>query len=162
MARRKAISPVIATVIIVAVTIAVAIAVAFWMTGIIGLFTGVERLEIVSIDVAPQNNTWQITVRVRNTGTTPVTIDGLYINGRLVAQLQNNNLTPVLNACAALENQSLKGPRGAIRPGETGEITFTLKSGNDCAGAMLNPGVSIEIKLHSSGGKEYPKLVVLP
>ncbi|MGC9096928.1 MAG: archaellin/type IV pilin N-terminal domain-containing protein, partial [Infirmifilum sp.] len=54
MTTRKGISPVIATVIIVAVTIAVAIAVAFWMTGIIGLFTGsVEKLEIVSLYVQP-------------------------------------------------------------------------------------------------------------
>ena len=38
--RSKGISPVIATVIIVAVAIAIAIAVAFWLTGIVGIFTG--------------------------------------------------------------------------------------------------------------------------
>ena len=51
---RKGISPVIATVIIVAVAIAIAIAVAFWMTGIVGIFTGqVEQLQIVA--ATPQN-----------------------------------------------------------------------------------------------------------
>jgi hypothetical protein len=45
---------VIATIIIVAVAIAVAIAVAFWMTGIIGLFTGaVEKIEFVSLYAQP-------------------------------------------------------------------------------------------------------------
>ncbi|MEM4430381.1 MAG: archaellin/type IV pilin N-terminal domain-containing protein [Thermofilaceae archaeon] len=160
MARRKAISPVIATVIIVAVTIAVAIAVAFWMTGIIGLFTGVERLEIVSIDVAPQNNAWQITVRVRNTGTTPVTIDGLYINGQLVAQLQQGQWAIQQGVCAALTQ--INGPTTAIRPGVDDTLILQLAQGQQCAGATLNPGISIEVKLHSSGGKEYPKLVVLP
>ncbi|RLF08230.1 MAG: hypothetical protein DRJ64_01405, partial [Thermoprotei archaeon] len=44
----KGISPVIATVIIVAVAIAISIAVAFWMTGIVGLFTGFEQVQITS------------------------------------------------------------------------------------------------------------------
>ena len=165
MARRRAISPVIATVIIVAVTIAVAIAVAFWMTGIIGLFTGVERLEIVSIDVAPQQNGWQITVRVRNTGTTPVTIDGLYINGQLIARLGAQGWQVEQGVCQALQNPpGVQGPNAAINPGTEAQppITFTLRQGDDCANARLNPGVSIEVKLHSSGGKEYPKLIVLP
>ncbi|MEM2298739.1 MAG: archaellin/type IV pilin N-terminal domain-containing protein, partial [Thermofilaceae archaeon] len=65
MAGRRAISPVIATVIIVAVTIAVAIAVAFWMTGIIGLFTGFEQLQIITII----DDSDSIEVTVRNTGT---------------------------------------------------------------------------------------------
>ena len=43
----KTISPVIATVIIVSVAIAIAVAVAFWMTGITGLFSRYEKLEIV-------------------------------------------------------------------------------------------------------------------
>ncbi|MGC9147233.1 MAG: archaellin/type IV pilin N-terminal domain-containing protein, partial [Infirmifilum sp.] len=80
MTTRKGISPVIATVIIVAVTIAVAIAVAFWMTGIIGLFTGsVEKLEIISLYAQPNQNGWNVTMMVRNTGTTTTSIDEVFI-----------------------------------------------------------------------------------
>ncbi|MCS7104298.1 MAG: hypothetical protein NZ954_01875 [Thermofilaceae archaeon] len=158
MPRRKGISPVIATVIIVAVTIAVAIAVAFWMTGLIGLFTGTERLEIVSIDVDPTTNAWRLTIRVKNTGTVPVTIDGIYINGRLAASY-DTNWQPVSGACEAMSG--LSGD-SRVNPGETKTISFQLSFGGNCAGAKLNPGVGIEVKLHSSGGKEYPKLVVLP
>jgi len=162
VARRKAISPVIATVIIVAVTIAVAIAVAFWMTGIIGLFTGVEKIEIVSIAVTPpdQNNpNWQVAIIVRNTGTVPVTIDTVLINGQPAAQLQNNNLQPNQNICPAIGNI-----QGTVNypPGVQDQINFELTPNANCAGATLTPGLSIEIRLHSTGGKEYPKLVVLP
>ena len=45
---KKGISPVIATVIIVSVAIAIAVAVAFWMTGITGLFTRYEKVEVTN------------------------------------------------------------------------------------------------------------------
>jgi len=41
-------------------------------------------------------------------------------------------------------------------------MTLTLSEGQNCGATTLSPGVSIEIKLHSTGGKEYPKLATLP
>jgi archaeal flagellin N-terminal-like domain len=83
-AEKKGISPVIATVIIVAVTIAVAIAVAFWMTGIVGLFTGFEQVQIVSAipTFDSQNKKFNITLTVKNTGTSPASPDNILINGQ--------------------------------------------------------------------------------
>jgi len=157
--RRKGISPVIATVIIVAVTIAVAIAVAFWMTGIVGLFTGTEKLEIVSINAAPAaGGGWTITVTVKNTGTTTTSIDAIYINGYLAFPAGANALD-----CVDHLNPNL--PVRLI-PGDQQDIAFDIIQGacNLGANAVFNaaPGGSIEVKLHSTGGKEYPKLVVLP
>jgi len=161
VARRKGISPVIATVIIVAVTIAVAIAVAFWMTGIVGLFTGAEKLEIVSINAAPAagGGGWIITVTVRNTGTTTTAIDSIYINGYLA----------FTTAAGATTLSCVGGDPGLpvrLIPGAQQDIVFNINQGacNLGGNRVFNaaPGGSIEVKLHSTGGKEYPKLVVLP
>ena len=144
MAGRRAISPVIATVIIVAVTIAVAIAVAFWMTGIIGLFTGFEQLQITSI-IDTQTD---IQVTVRNTGTSTASIVDVYINGRAcVAQ-------------GACEVQDLdQNSPIVLRPGQQKVLTIT-DIDRDIVG-NIGPGVSVEVKLLTASGKEYPKLIVL-
>ncbi|RLF16807.1 MAG: hypothetical protein DRZ82_10420, partial [Thermoprotei archaeon] len=78
-----AISPVIATVIIVAVTITVAIAVAYWMGGIAGLYTRFEQLEIVEAYAVKDetNKCWRVVLKVMNKGSSPATIDGIYLNG---------------------------------------------------------------------------------
>jgi len=46
--KNSGISPVVATVILVAVAIVIAIAVAFWASGLVGVFTRFEKIEIVS------------------------------------------------------------------------------------------------------------------
>ncbi|MEM0119501.1 MAG: archaellin/type IV pilin N-terminal domain-containing protein [Desulfurococcaceae archaeon] len=156
MARRKAISPVIATVIIVAVTIAVAIAVAFWMTGIIGLFTGFEQLQITTI-LDDQNG---IQLTVRNTGTQTATITDIFINGRSCgAQLQ----------CALqVDNQPPQNPQNGrynivLNPGQQVQITITFAAAQAQQANLGNigPGTSLEVKLLTASGKEYPKLLVL-
>ncbi|MCX8180861.1 MAG: hypothetical protein N3E41_05765 [Thermofilaceae archaeon] len=145
MAKRKGISPVIATVIIVAVTIAVAIAVAFWMTGIIGLFTGFEQLQITSI----WDDNDGIHVSVKNTGTQAASITDILINGK--------SCLNVLTTCKI--NGTAPSQRLPISL-QTGESkTFTITAGR--TDATLDPGVSVEVKLVTAAGKEYPKLLVL-
>jgi hypothetical protein len=131
------------------------------MTGIVGLFTGAEKLEIVSINAAPvAGGGWTITVTVRNTGTTTTSIDSIYINGYLAftTAAGANALTCVDNLQPGLPVQLI--------PGAQQDITFVINQGPCNIGAtqVFNaaPGGSIEVKLHSTGGKEYPKLVVLP
>ncbi|MEM1930179.1 MAG: type IV pilin N-terminal domain-containing protein [Thermofilaceae archaeon] len=155
MAGRRAISPVIATVIIVAVTIAVAIAVAFWMTGIIGLFTGFEQLQITTIMDTQQG----IQLTVRNTGTQTATITDIFINGRSCgAQLQ----------CTLQVGNQRQDPQNGrysivLNPGAQVQITITFTSTNAQQANLGNigPGTSLEVKLLTASGKEYPKLLVL-
>ncbi|QOJ79061.1 DUF4352 domain-containing protein [Infirmifilum lucidum] len=167
MAKRQAISPVIATVIIVAVTIAVAIAVAFWMTGIIGLFTGFEQLTIDAINAVPTILPggfpgWEVSVTVTNRGTSPTSITHIYINGYLAWDIGGI----IIVGCPALFGVDVDPPAGAgaipFNPGESRTITLTITKGGTCGPTTLNPGGSVEVKLHTSGGKDYPKLVVLP
>jgi len=152
VARRKAISPVIATVIIVAVTIAVAIAVAFWMTGIIGLFTGFEQLQITTIMDTQQG----IQLTVRNTGTQTATITDIFINGRSC----NVQLRCALNVNP---QQALQNNNVVLNPGQHVDITisFTRANAQQANLGDIGPGTSIEVKLLTASGKEYPKLIVL-
>ncbi|MCS6785113.1 MAG: hypothetical protein NZ581_07985, partial [Candidatus Caldarchaeum sp.] len=78
--RRKAgISPVVATVILVAVAIVIAIAVAFWASGLVGIFTRFERVEIVSV-VQTDDDTFRVILR--NTGSADTSIIQTVVNGR--------------------------------------------------------------------------------
>ena len=154
MARRKGISPVIATVIIVAVTIAVA----FWMTGIIGLFTGaVEKLEIVSATAtATDEEGWKVILVARNTGTVQTSVDVIFVNGYNATKLK----------CDSTEVKITPNLPKVIKPGE--EVSFTIEIAKGACTVdsttvfTARAGTSIEVKLHTTGGKEYPKLLTLP
>jgi len=159
MAKRRGISPVIATVIIVAVTIAVAIAVAFWMTGIVGLFTGFEQVQIVSAIPTFDNNKNQfnITLTVKNTGTSAASPDNILINGYPFS----DPITVYWNGTAE-NNKWQPGTTKTLPPGSTAVIYIVFSDNTAWAGGRLTHGTSVEIRIHTASGKEYSKLVVLP
>jgi len=139
---KRAISPVIATVIIVAVTIAIAIAVALWMSGLVGSFTQVENLQIVSAYADGSNGQWTITLKVKNVGTTDATIDKVFINGKPWQDMQKTI------------------PAGGE---DTIEITISNNSQQGSQQSItFSSGQMIEVRLHTASGKEYPKMVTLP
>ncbi len=73
----KALSPVVASIILIAVTVAVSIAVAAWMGGMtIGFMGSSEQVDIRNIAFATGN----ATVTVKNTGTSAVTINEVWVN----------------------------------------------------------------------------------
>jgi len=164
--KRQAISPVIATVIIVAITIAVAIAVAFWMTGIIGTFTSFEQISIETIYAQPTSDGkgWTVTLVASNKGTAPTSITDIFINGVLAAT-QSSSTTTQSSSTTACSGVKLSQPSQlpiALNPGNSTTIQLTVQKGGTCGATQFIAGQSIEVKLHSSGGKDYPKLVVLP
>jgi len=128
---RSGISPVVATVILVAIAIVIAIAVAFWATGLVGIFTRFEKLEITSAYQDPDNPD-NIIVRVRNTGSSPTAIAEVIINGISVRQADPN--TCKLNV------------------GDTLQVTITTSG--------LQGGVTYEVMLKSTGGKQYPTAIL--
>jgi len=155
----RAISPVIATVIIVSVAIAIAVAVAFWMTGITGLFTRYEKLEIVSAyaeRVSTPGDYFRITLRIRNTGSTAATIDNVFVNGIPV-----NTTTTIMYVD--------KDPSGnnAVNFGKSDEWISVNTGGSTTLYIFLkadkfSSGQIVEIKVHTAAGNEYPKSVQLP
>ncbi len=198
---RKGISPVIATVIIVAVAIAIAVAVAFWMTGIVGLYTRYEKLEIVNAyaDWNSTDHVWVIVLQIRNAGSSDATIDEIFINGRphdawTNVQDSNYGYYNERKTLSATDLHALtSNPKNdkvytqnkssiwiIIGPddGQPKKFDFThgvpLKSGDEMTIVILwagpgsdNPvpfkhGASVEVKIHTASGKEYPKEIVLP
>jgi len=160
--RRTGISPVIATVILVAVAIAVAVAVAFWMTGIVGIFTGrVEQVEVVAAVAYGTAPDHVVKITLKNSGTSPVTIDGVFITPTEYAG-------SILNA--TIGDITYKAPENATDLPGVNDINTNSKvqiPAGESATLYIQltntkSGGSVEIKVHSAGGKEYPKLVVLP
>jgi flagellin-like protein len=141
-ADKRGISPVVATVILVAVTIVVAVAVAYWMGGIAGLYTRYEKIEISSAYATGDSSSgWTITLSVKNTGSADATIDNVLLNGK------------PYNDFGADLGQDLPL---SLPVGQSSEISIVIP--NDVGSS----GISIEVRLHSAGGQEYPKTVTLP
>jgi flagellin-like protein len=131
--KNSGISPVVATVILVAVAIVIAIAVAFWASGLVGVFTRFEKLEIVS---AVMTSPTQFEVRIRNTGSADSAIIQVVVQGKGIGE-------------------PIGGP-AQIRVGEIITCTVDL-------GAVTNsppPGITVELAFHSAGGKVYPTAVL--
>jgi len=158
----KAVSPVIATVILVAVAIALSIAIALWITGMTGAFTGVEKLEVVNAyaETKTTNNKvyWQVTVKIKNTGTKAVTIDGIFIN---------NKAGTISSVSYTIIGTSPPGSGSfTLNPGEEAILTFNLNSKDtnqdSPSSDKFSSGQTIGIVIHTASGGQYPTTVTLP
>ena len=181
----KAISPVIATVIIVSVAIAIAVAVAFWMTGITGLFTRYEKLEIVSAYAIANSSSvtgnvsswsskvWAVVVIIKNTGTSDATLDELFINGKPFSVYGNSSKVQAADLSSKFSGLPTDFVKvtgsGADSDWMPGSNTYSVPTGSQvtlvipiASGDGFISGQSIEVKLHTAAGNEYPKSVQLP
>ena len=153
MNRGKAgISPVMATVILVAIAIVIAIAVAFWATGLVGVFTRFEKLEITAAyyDVSGP----YVVLRVKNTGSASATIDDIYVNGIPEGQTNYEIAAPPSGPSCTIHDSV----NATCAPGQAVEIHVTaLPDGSD-----FTPGVTYEIAVHTASGKTYPAAVQIP
>jgi flagellin-like protein len=144
---RSGISPVVATVILVAIAIVIAIAVAFWATGLVGIFTRFEKLEITSIFAqAAADGGTQVVLTVRNTGSADATIDDIYVNG--IPCAGRCNINP--------PNQFIRMPVGHQQQIIIGNPPPQVTNG------QWQPGVSYEVAVHTASGKMYPAAVLIP
>ncbi|MEM4229526.1 MAG: DUF4352 domain-containing protein [Thermoproteota archaeon] len=146
---RRGVSPVITTVIIVAVGITIAIAVALWMTGLVGAFMGYEKIEIRSAYASPDGTGWKVKITFNNTGSSPTRIDNIFVNN-----------VPLKEWDPDIEcDQNLPL---TVEVGQGKTVELSIKGGTKTSGMTLASGVTVTIKLHSTGGKEYFTSVVLP
>jgi flagellin-like protein len=131
--KNSGISPVVATVILVAVAIVIAIAVAFWASGLVGVFTRFEKIEIVSAyyDATGEG---KIIVIAKNSGSSAAVIDAVFVNGA---------------PCTSYTPTTVALTIGAT---DTIEVTSCFVRG----------GVTNEIALHTTSGKTYPVAVLVP
>jgi len=149
---KKGISPVITTVILVAVGIALAVAIGLWMSGLVATFTRFEKLEVTSAYAITTTDGWNAYITVNNTGSADATISTIMVNG-----------IPV-KATTTLENITFAtGTLPASLPVGAGKtLMLSIKKGASWGSGTLNPGITINVVLHTAAGKDYPASVTLP
>jgi len=159
--KRKGVSPVIATVILVAVTITVAVAVAYWMSGIAGQYTQFEKIEIQSGYAVKIAGGWDITITLKNSGTSTATLISLFINEKIVGEIPYDTVSCIQYDATPAEIDSIVG--GTNNAGITVEsgksVTVTIEGITD---TMTSSGTTMNAKLHSAAGMDYIRLITLP
>ncbi|MCL7395777.1 MAG: hypothetical protein LZ161_06145, partial [Thaumarchaeota archaeon] len=133
---KSGISPVMATVILVAIAIVIAIAVAFWASGLVGVFTRFEKLEITSAYY--DSGARLVVLIVKNTGSADASIDNIFVNGR-----------PCGAGCGI--NPSLPI---SLSVGTSRGITVA-RPPSGITGGQWQSGVTYEIAIHTASGKTY-------
>ena len=158
--KRKAVSPVIATVILVAVAITVAVGVSYWMGGISAQYTQFEKIEIqTGYSTKDTNNGWLIEMTLKNSGSAASTVTHCFIND-----------VPVVLATPGSEPVDFDGTADGgiytdlntdgltIDSGVTQTVSIWIETGGS---QTLTSGTTVNVKLHSAGGMDYIKLIRL-
>jgi len=143
------ISPVVATVILVAIAIVIAIAVAFWASGLVGVFTRFEKIEVTAAYAESADSGYRVVLVVRNTGSADATIDDIYVNGKPCGGIVSDS------GCSIAVT-------GTISPLSVGaNATITISSPPTAVGSSFIPGVTYEVAVHTASGKLYPASVLI-
>jgi flagellin-like protein len=157
MKKRKAISPVIATVILVAVAITVAVGVSYWMGGISSQYTQFEKVEIQTGYATSITEGWNVTMEIKNSGSAEASITHLFINDIPITTTSLPN--PMLVTTLASNIASIS----TLEAGEATTVQVYIGNALTQAGLQhLSSGTTVNLKLHSAGGMDYIKLIRLP
>jgi flagellin-like protein len=83
----KALSPVVASIILIAVTVAVSIAVAAWMGALVVGQMDTEQIQMgTPTFAAGAAGTGNVTIAVKNSGTSALVLSNIYLNGNAVVE----------------------------------------------------------------------------
>jgi hypothetical protein len=152
----KAVSPVIATIIIVAIAITMSIAVAYWLLGLGGSFTKFEKVEFLTAYAGTESNgNFTLTLNLKNTGSAIATIqsDQILYNGKPAAayNVTAGSFAPWCNATTIVMN-----------PGQSNSTIISLIGAVNDSDSPWISGMTCEVTIHTTGGKDYPKALILP
>jgi len=143
-----------------------------------GTYTSFETVQITSAPVyqVPSNGWgavttnaswigqgWNITMVVKNTGSADATIDNVLINGKPYNIYDCVAVRVTVGTTTTVYSQaSSTAPSITIISGTTQTIEILIQKGIDDSGAItFSPGLTVDLKLHSGAGKDYPQLVTL-
>lgn len=149
----KAVSPVIATIIIVAIAITMSIAVAYWLLGLGASFTKFEKVEFTTAYVntgtyGNGTNYFQVVMDLKNTGTADATIDPSLI---------------LYNGKPASAYAQVPVPSFTMTTLQPGKSATGLKIDmQNVASGTWSSGMTVEVMIHTTAGKDYPKVITLP
>lgn len=175
---KRAVSAVIATVILVAVAITVSVAVAYWMGSIAGGYTQFEKVEIQSAYPSKIPSGWNMTLALKNSGSKSATLTSCYVNEKPIETYVFSNSTDNLNLITWTYKTDAPGHPGAIpasgltiESGKSATLYVYIQaymglrppgtSPTTPTGITFTSGTTINIKIHSAGGMDYPKLLEL-
>jgi archaellum component FlaG (FlaF/FlaG flagellin family) len=126
------------------------IAIAYWLLGLGGSFTKFDKVEFPTAYADTESNgNFTLTLNLKNTGsaTAAINADQILYNGKPASAY--GAFAPVCNATTIVMN-----------PGEQSCTTIKLDGTN--TGTPWISGMTVEVKLHSTGGKDYPRAIILP
>jgi flagellin-like protein len=180
--KRRAVSPVIATVILIAVAVALGIAVAFWASGLTSSFSKYEKLGVNTqyaiangcTSSCPSGSSWVIVLGGQNTGSSDATITQIQINGvpypLQATNAQISSFTSFTNAQNAIYYMA-SGTGGtltyttttslSVPSGYSFSINLALDS-STISGKTFSSGQTIQVTIITAAGNNYPASIVLP
>lgn len=157
--KRKAVSPVIATVILVAVAITVAVGTSYWLGGISAQYTNNEKVEIQSAYsdfTSGAAGGWELKFELKNSGSAASTITHVFINDVPVT-LTDPAAATFANGSPGIVVCSIPTAGLNIGIGDSQDVSIWVD--NDYA--SLSAGTTVNIKFHSGNGMDYVRLVRL-
>jgi flagellin-like protein len=167
--KRRAVSPVIATVILIAVAVALGIAVAFWASGLTSSFSKYEKLGVstqyaVSTSCPTNSPTgdvcWVVNLGGQNTGSSDAAITQIQVNGVPYSDVANPSFSIYNNMTSSALSTPLSLP---VKSGASFAISFNLDSaGTPVSGKTFAHGQTIQVTIITAAGNNYPASIVLP
>jgi len=140
---KRGIEPIVAAILLIVITVVAAVLLYMWFSGYLTATTGKvssmtspEEFQVVAANLSKSNG---LSAYVQNTGSTTITITGVYIL----------NATTDSLICG---NTSLAAP--PISPGQTTQITATF------SGCTITSGRSYLVKFVTAEGTQYTVSVV--
>jgi len=157
---RRARTPITATVFLAGITIAVAVLVAFWMSGVTGSYSKSERIDIQSsfCEWEESGTYWNVSIAVKNTGTTVATLDKVFINDIEVDSYGVGRWS-IPDQGSATTTLPIFGM--SLKSGETKKIYVFIEGPPEPQWQFVSSGTNLNIKLHSAGGMTYIRLIEL-
>lgn len=165
LTKRRAVSPVIATVILVAVAITVAVAVSYWMSGIAGQYTSFEKVELpshysqitddVNRDSATGDNGWYEYIELKNSGSKDATITNIFLNNIPINDYGTILLFTITGGSDT--NVTIDPLALTLLKGESLKMVICIPTGL----AGCTAGTTVDLKITTAAGNQYPILETL-
>ena len=99
---------------------------------------------------------WKITLKIKNTGPSDATIDDIFINGKPASTFSNDIVNITIDS-TSYSGTNLQSISVSLPSGGEKDIYIYLKDTTN-----FDSGQTIEVKIHTAAGNEYPKQVTLP
>jgi len=123
------------------------------MGGISGTFTKFEQIEIQNgVCTIDGSSNWAIAITLKNTGTAPATLTNVFVN-----DVEVSAYGAAVPTAGAITTSLVTATPVSMSSGETITITVWIGVGYE----TLSSGTMVNVKIHSSGGMDFFKLIEL-